>query len=195
MTRARVAAALAVLWLAGCTASGAGAPSPAGSPSELPSPSVAWTTFVSDRYGYAIEHPVDWSVREVGGNPLRVGQRLGSPGTDLIGPDDSFRYGSDDGMVAIFAKDPEPGETLEDFTLRHSRASACREAGARRDPTRLDGEPAEVRSFSCGAHRWLQLTAFHDGRAYVVWLVATAPPGPANRPANDQLLASFRFTD
>lgn len=42
---------------------------------------------------------------------------------------------------------------------------------------------------------WLQVTAIHGDRGYVVWLVATAPPLAHQRPVNQQFLESFHFTD
>ncbi|HEX7171438.1 MAG TPA: hypothetical protein VF365_02400 [Candidatus Limnocylindria bacterium] len=67
--------------------------------------------------------------------------------------------------------------------------------GVPNDAAELGGEEAEVRSFVCAGYTWLQITALHGGNGYVVWLVATAPPDPEQRPINDQLLGTFRFTD
>ena len=87
------------------------------------------------------------------------------------------------------------GETLADFTERVSRSAACQNGGFALEPAELDGEPAEQRIFECDVWDWLQITAIHGDRGYVMWLVATAPPLAHERPINQQWLEGFRFTD
>lgn len=183
--------------LAGCTAQGAGPSSSAVPPHASASPSasakVEWTSFSSDRYAYTLEHPADWVVRETPGDVYIGGLRPGTPGTDLFIPPESARHGTDDGVVVVMAHDTLPDETLEEFTRRLSLGAACGSLGRARDPMTLGGEPAEVRTFACGGHDWLQLTALRDGRGYVLWAVATTHPRPTNRPVNDAIIASFAF--
>jgi hypothetical protein len=159
------------------------------------SPSVSWVTFTSDRYAYAIQHPADWTVTEQSGEVSLDGMEVGDPGTDLIRSPDSRRRGVDDGVVVVSAHDLQGSESLADFTQRVSMSAACGGSGFALDDTQLDGEPAEQRIFECDVWDWLQVTAIHGGRGYVVWLVATAPPLAHERPINDQFLATFRFTD
>ena len=187
----------AALLLAGC----AGLPS-ADTPAATPSPSAAeatpspaWLTFTSDRYAYSIGHPADWRVIEQAGSVSLSGMKIGSAGTDTIGSRDSLRYNSDDGLVIVSAHDVEGDESLLEFTDRVSREAACGGSGHILDDTRLDDEPAGYRTFECGEVDWIQVTALHGGRGYVVWAVAAVPPMAHERPINDQFLASFRFTD
>lgn len=191
-------APLMLVILGACTAQGvAPQPSPTGgavSSAPSPTPVTEWASFASDRYGYSIEHPADWVVRQVPGSPYLEGVRVGSPGTDLLIPPDSARFGTDDGVVAVMAHELLDGETLEAFTERFSRAAACNSLGRPKDPVTLGGEIAEVRSFSCGGHNWLQLTALSAGRGYVLWAVGTTTPHPANRPVNEAIIGSFAFT-
>ena len=158
-----------------------------------PSPSPAWVTFTSERYGYAIDHPSDWRVQSQGGGVLPRGQELRAPGTDLIGSSEAFQ--TDDGLISISAHDLEPGETLSEFTDRFSANAACGEVSVRSDTRLLGGEEAEDRDMTCSEWAWLQVTALHGDRGYVIWLVATAPPDPEQRPINHEILATFRFTD
>lgn len=188
--------ALAIALAAGGCALGPREPGTASSvpPSPTPTAPQAWTTFTSDRYGYAMDHPVDWHVREAPGEAFVPGMRPRSSGTDNFASPDAHRYGGDDGLVVVAALPLEGSETLDDFTARASTATPCG-AGAARDPIMLDGEPAQSRYFTCGAHDWLQHTALHGDHGFIVWLVTTVPPGPGNRDINDQFLASFRFTE
>ena len=183
-----------MLLLAACGAAGGDA-EPTRVPTPEPTPEQQWTTFTSERYSYAINHPVDWRVLEQPGNVLPVSQKLGSPGTDTLAPNESLRIGGDDGKLSISAHPLEPGDSLKEFTDRFSRGAACGSNGAVQDPRTLAGQPAEVRRFVCGDHVWLQVTTLHGGLGYVVWLVTTVPPNPENRPINDRFLDSFRFTD
>ena len=192
-------ALLASILTAACGVGGpavetAGQPSPTFASVE-PTPSPAWVTFSSDRHAYAIDHPADWRVLEQVGTPNLPGMRVRPAGTDTIASPTAARFDGDDGVVVVSSHELEPGESLEDFSTRVSHTAACRTDGYGHADTRLDGEPAESRKFSCSEWDWIQITAIHAGRGYVVWLVATMPPKPADRPINDQFLASFRFTE
>ena len=183
-----------MLLLAACAAAGGDA-EPTRVPAPEPTPEQPWTTFTSERYAYSIDHPVDWRVLEQPGNVLPVSQKLGSPGTDTLASNEAFRIGGDDGKLSMSAHPLEPGDSLKDFTDRFSRGAACGSNGAVQDPRTLGGEPAEVRRFTCGVHTWLQVTTLRNDLGYVVWLVASVPPNPDDRPINDRFLDSFRFTD
>jgi hypothetical protein len=186
-----------MLALAACAAGGGDVPSsePTRIPTPEPTPEQPWTTFTSERYAYAIDHPVDWSVLEQPGNVLPDGQKLGAPGTDTLASNLAFRIGGNDGKLSISAHPLEPDESLKDFTDRFSRGAACRSNGAVQEPRMLGGQEAEVRRFICGDNVWLQLTTLRKDLGYVVWLLATVQPNPENRPINDRFLDSFRFTD
>jgi hypothetical protein len=167
-----------------------GAPAP-----DEPSPSASWVTFTSDRYAYSIEHPADWRVREQPGGLVLNGMQIGSPGTDVIGPPEYFSRSIDDGVVVVSAHELDGDESLQDFSSRVSREAACGGGSFDRQDTSLDGEPAEFRKFECEAWDWIQITAVHRDRGYVVWAVATQPPSAHERSINDRFLASFHFTD
>lgn len=158
-------------------------------------PSPAWATFTSERYGYSIQYPSDWLASERGGAIRLNGMEIGSPGTDDFRSRDGLQRGVDDGVVVVSAHELEAGESLPDFTERVSQSAACQNGGFALDATQLDGEPAEQRIFECDVWDWLQVTAIHGDRGYVVWLVATEPPLAHKRPINQQWLTGFHFTD
>jgi hypothetical protein len=187
---------MAALSLAGCGAGMAGDRLAGSSttPPAQPTPSPAWGHFTSDRHEYSIGLPADWRVVEHTGSTRIDGMRIGSSGTDTIGPRDTIRYGGDDGVIVVSTHELEGAESLADFTARFSRSAACEGAGLHVDDVELDGEPAEERYFECREWSWTQTTAIHAGRGYVVWLVATQAPPPDERPINDEVLATFRFT-
>ncbi len=194
MLRYGIAAAVLVLSAAigYAAATRMGGPSAPVQPS--PSASASWVTFTSDRYGYSIEHPADWRVLEQPGQPTMRRMEPRSAGTDTIASATAARYGGQDGVVVIWAVALETGETLDQFTARASGTTDCATAVAA-ESTTLDGEPAREHSFNCSSWDWIQVTAIHGDRGYVVWLVTTALPAPQDRPINDQFLASFEFTD
>jgi hypothetical protein len=159
-----------------------------------PSPSPAVVTFTSDRHGYSIEHPADWLVVEQPGSVNLTGMEIGSAGTDLIAPPEHSRSGSEDGVVVVSAHELLDGESLADFAERVSREAACGTSFGIRE-ARLGGEQAQSRGRECDYWEWIEVTAIHGGRGYVVWAVSTTGPTPRDRPINDQFLESFRFTD
>jgi hypothetical protein len=163
-------------------------------PVESSSAELPWVTFTSDRYGYSIEHPADWRVLEQAGEATMSRMEPRSAGTDTIASALASRYNGQDGAVVIWADELEEGESLDQFTARASGVTDCTTA-LPAEPTELGGEPARRHSFTCATWDWLQLTAIHDDRGYVMWLVTTMAPPPQDRPINDQFVASFRFTD
>ena len=164
------------------------------SASPHPTPSSAWETFESDRYGYSIGHPVDREVLEQDGAVELAGLRPRFPGTDTIATPRSHRDDGLEGTVVIAARELEAGEALSNFTARASLATPCG-PGFDHDTTTLGGEPADQRTFECGGTFWVQIAALHGGRGYLVWLISVVPPHADERPINDQFLDTFRFTD
>lgn len=207
-----VTAAIAVaLTIAACGSQPAGGPSTQGAKSQPsatedptssasepasphPTPSPAWETFESDRYGYAIGHPADREVLEQDGAVELAGLRPRFPGTDTIATPRSHRDDGLEGTVVIASRDLGVGEALSNFTAKASLATPCG-PGFGHDKTTLGGEPADYRKFECGGTFWVQITAVHGGRGYLVWLISVAPPHADERPIYDQFLDTFRFTD
>jgi hypothetical protein len=158
-----------------------------------PGPSPSWETFTSDRYGYSVDHPAEWEVREQGGEVTLGGLRPRHPGTDNFASPESHRLDLRDGVVMITARDLAEGESLTKFTEEADRATTCGPPFGY-DTVTLDTEEAVYRKFECSSTFWVQITAVHDGRGYLVWLISTTPPKADRRPVNDQFLESFRFT-
>lgn len=181
---------LAAVILAACTAIGAGP-----TPSPTPQPTPAWASYTSERYGYSIGHPVDWEVEVQDGefdpfvksNPFGIGvDSFVSPGSGRL------RY---DGVVGVGAAAVEPGMSLEEFTKRVTRVYPCRPPAATADGT-LGGEPSREVEFVCSnGVSWIQVTAFHEGRGYVMFLASQVRPFMSSRPITRQLIDSFAFTD
>lgn len=196
-----IAAALAgVALIGGCATPASDGPStePSGSrrvdSSADPSPTSSWETFTSDRFGYSIGHPSDWEIREQVGEVSLQGLRPRHPGTDNIATPDSHQQGLRDGVVMIAVRDLQEEESLTEFTRAADEATTCGPPFGYDDVT-LGGEPAEYSKFECATTFWVQVTAVHDGRGYLLWLISTTPPKADRRPINDQFLATFAFTD
>ncbi|MGQ0607489.1 MAG: hypothetical protein ACT4OQ_03380 [Chloroflexota bacterium] len=166
----------------------------ASQPPPTPSPTPAWGTFTSDRYGYSVAIPSGWEVLERAGTLLLPGTRPRHPGTDTISTPEGHRADSRDGIVVIGARELEAGQSLEAWAEEASGATPCGLPFGY-DTTTLGGEPADFRKFDCGNVFWAQITAVHGDHGYMVWLVSTERPRADRRPINEQLLASFRFTD
>jgi hypothetical protein len=181
--RARYITALAVALIAAACSAAPAASDPATASPE-PSASPALVSFASERFGYSIRHPGDWDVLERPGEFELTALRPRHPGTDTLGTPDSHKFDILDGIVVVGARELAEGETLDDFTTEASAATRCGPHG--RGTTTLDGEPADLRKFECGGTRWVQVTAEHDGRGYLVWVT---------RPLKEDFLTGFAFTD
>jgi hypothetical protein len=169
---------------------GADPPDPTATPTPEP---IEWTRFTSDRYGYAMDHPSDWQALEKVGVSAVTALKPYGGGTDIFATADNLKWQTRHGMqVASF--EVEDGTTLEDFT--RSVHMPCGGAAASEQWV-LDGEPAIWRRFSCNLDRptYVQVTALHAGRGYVLWLMSSEPPRAHERPEYDVILESFEFTD
>jgi hypothetical protein len=185
-----IAPLLLATFILGACGAGADA-SPSATPSEGP---IEWTTFVSDRYGYAVDHPADWRVVEQFGVPPVISMvRPFDEGADFIASDDAHRFKSRHG-IQVVAVETEAGQTLEDFT--QSVHMPCGGPNAEQ-ATKLAGEEAVYRTFRCNSNRpvYIQVTALHEGRGYLLWLMTSFPPNADERPEYQSMIESFEFTD
>jgi hypothetical protein len=185
-----IAPLLLATFILGACGAGADA-SPSATPSEGP---IEWTTFVSDRYGYAIDHPSDWRVVEQFGVPPIISMvRPFDEGADFIASDDAHRFKSRHGLQVV-AVEAEAGQTLAEFT--QSVHMPCGGPNAEQAMT-LAGEEAVYRTFRCNSNRpvYIQVTALHEGRGYLLWLMTSFPPNADERPEYQAMIESFEFTD
>ena len=187
---ARASLLVAALILAACQAAAAPSVEPSASPSEGP---IVWTTFESERYAYAIDHPADWRAVEQFGVAIPSGLKPFSPGADFIASEEAHRYRMRHGLqVAVV--EVEPGVSLDDFTS--SIHMPC--GGPSVDEQRtIDGEPAAYRQFRCNSNRpvYLQVTAIHGGHGYILWLMTSVGAHADERPEYQAMIDSFAFTD
>jgi hypothetical protein len=182
---------LAATILAACGAAAGPSPSaPVVDPSEGP---IAWVTFESDRHGYAIDHPDDWRVVEQPGTPAVSVLKPFSPGVDILGNDDTHRYRLRHGLQ-VATVEVERGLTLEDFT--RSVHMPC--GGPSKDePITVDGERALRQRFACSGNLpiYVQVTALHEGRGYVLWFMTSIGEHADKRASYRAMIDSFDFTD
>ena len=193
-TRAAARAALLVVTvLAACVAAPVSTPDPTVEPTPEPTPVAEWATFASERYGYAIDHPADWQAREGVGTPVIANLRPFQGGVDIIASLETHRFQHRHGLQ-VNSVVVEPEQTLVEFT--NSVLMPCGGPNFQEETT-LDGEPAVVRHFRCDGNHpvYLQVTAFHEGRAYVLWFMTIEAPVATERPEYREMLASFAFTD
>ena len=191
LNRVGSAVLLATTILAACGGAPDPSPgSPAADPSEGP---IAWVSFESDRGGYRIDHPDDWRVVEQPGVPVISGLKPFSAGVDILGTDDTFRYKMRHGLQVAVAE-LEDSVTLADFT--QSVHMPC--GGPSLDePVTVDGERGVYRRFACNSNRpvYVQVTALHEGRGYVLWFMTSVGTHADERPGYQAMLDSFAFTD
>jgi hypothetical protein len=175
--------------LAACQG-GAGTPSVTASPTPGP---IEWTTFESERYGYAVDYPVGWKIVEQFGVSVIPGLRPFDAGTDYIATEDNHRYRTREGLQ-VASVEVSPEVTLDAFT--NSVHMPCGGANTNEEVT-LAGEDAIYREFSCNSNRpyYLQLTALHGGRGYVLWFMTSFGTRADDRPEYRVMIDSFAFTD
>ena len=182
---------LAATILAACgTTAGQSPTAPVPTPSEGP---IEWVTFESDRHGYAIEHPDDWRVVQQPGTPAISVLKPFSPGVDILGNDETHRYRLRHGLQ-VATVEVEAGLSLQDFTA--SVHMPC--GGPSKDESIVvDGEPAMRQRFACSGNLpiYVQVTALHEGRGYVLWFMTSIGEHADERPGYQAMLDSFAFTD
>jgi hypothetical protein len=162
-------------------------------PTPVPTPVTAWTTFTSERYSYAIDIPADWEAREGAGTPNIPKLRPFTGGSDMLASLETHRFQHRHGLQ-VASVEVDPDQALDEFTS--SVHMPCGGPGAHEEAT-LDGEPAIHRTFRCDGNHpvYLQVTAFHEGRGYVLWFMTIEPPEAPVRAEYLAMLESFRFTD
>lgn len=189
---AALVALLLITILAACQAAPTASDVP---PSDTPAPTpvAAWTTFTSERFAYAIDHPADWRAVEGAGTANISELRPFTGGSDMIASEETHRFKHRHGLqVAVV--EPEAGQTLDAFTQSvHMPCGGPFE----HEETTLDGEPAVQRSFRCDGNHpvYLQVTALHEGRGYLLWFMTIEPPLAPERPEYLTMLESFAFTE
>jgi hypothetical protein len=137
--------------------------------------------------------PTHWEPLEKVGSAVFSVLRPYSPGTDIFTTPEDHKVYTRHGLQVAVAE-VEPGTTLEDFT----RAVHMPCGGpTRNEEIVLDGEPAVLRKFSCDLNHpvYLQVSALHEGRGYLLWLMTVAPPFADERPEYRAIIDSFEFTD
>jgi hypothetical protein len=185
-----VVAAAACLLVACQLGEGADPPGPTATPTPGP---IEWTRFTSDRYGYAIDHPSDWNALEKMGVSAVTALKPYGGGTDIFATADNLKWQARHGVqVAVF--EIEDGISLEEFTRSVHRSCG---GAVDSEPSTLGDAPAIWGRFSCNLDRptYVQVTALHDGRGYVLWLMSSEPPRAHERPEYEAILESFEFTD
>ena len=165
-------------------------------------------TFESTRYGYALELPAGWYVRDEGAGEWGPGElSYVGAGTDAFeedypgrGPGSPDYPGVTYGLYVSSAEVPVAAElagwvALLGETVR--RTSSCSEEPDPQ-PVTVGGEPAGTlvydRAACAGDHHTVVLGVIHAGRGYALTWLAKAGEADARRAVLDEVLASFRFT-
>src|SRR5688572_23225195 len=191
----RAAALLALLLIIILAACQAATPPSEVPPSATPEPTpvTSWTTFTSERFAYTIDYPADWRAVEGAGTANVSELRPFTGGSDMIASEEAYRFKHRQGLQ-VASVELEPGQTLEEFT--QSVHMPCGGSHAHEE-TALDGEPAVHRRFRCDGNHpvYLQVTALHEGRGYVLWFMTIEPPLAFERPEYASMLESFAWTE
>ena len=186
----------------------AAAPSASPSASSAPTPELApidpttWVPYMSERYGYTLEHPADWTVE-----PSQSDWGSGSIHSEVSEWEDEISDpggGDAAGGYTIFAgrQDLESDQTPESWTAEYISNKALDAGGICGDisadqygPVEIDGETGQRIEMVCaGTTFYTAAIVVHDGSAYLVALATNA--GSENTRAVelfDAVLASFRF--
>ena len=185
--------------------------SPAASPADSPSPSpsafeaidpATWVPYTSERYGYTLEHPADWSIK-----PSQIDWQPGTIHSELSQwPDEisDAQGGFNARGYTIYAgrQDLETGQTPESWTAQYitnkalDGTDACGDISTDRyAPVEIDGETGQRIEMVCVSTQFYTAAiVVHDGSAYLVALATLADSGNGRAvELFDAVLASFRF--
>jgi hypothetical protein len=160
------------------------------------------SVFRSPVYGYALDHPVEWSVVEAdhalgpGDLPLTA-----DGGVDILGRGASTRVSQMRLPGVIIGAQPVPSTTDVDGWAAEVRGEVafmkqCERPDATA-PLAVDGEPAVLLTYEeCPEqdgflHLWV--ATVHDGFGFQIIWFDEVGRGAVDRPELDALLAGFRF--
>jgi hypothetical protein len=200
-----------VAMVAACSCQGGTSSSPAPSVGQLPagsSPSaVTGPSFVSERYGYEIQLPPGWYVREQGvGRWTPQDLSYVGPGTDSFELDYPGRgttvedapgvtYG-----LYISAANTAPSSSLQEWTdllaATMSADSSCQGA-PEQEATTVDGEDAALlvydRADCTHDHHVLLASTLNDEQGFAILWLAKRGEADSKRSEFDRTLATFKF--
>jgi len=100
------------------------APSETPSSPEPPIDTAAWTTFSSDRYGFSIGHPTDWTVMPADHDWTLAADADQWPSTGF----ESFFSPTEDVLVSAWSVPVDPGTTIEAWVEQY-----CQQTGTAAD--------------------------------------------------------------
>jgi hypothetical protein len=196
-TPMRLVAAIAVIVVAGFAAfnliapsSGVGgvprpsptvtpsAPAPTLSPQPSPSPidTATWTTYVSNRYGFSIGHPADWTVRPANGDWTFPANANANPYDSTM---ETFVSADSSVAASSWSVAVTPGTTVDAwvqaYCLRAESDTPCTSIKGRTVATALDGHAGSFVSFAQDTQAFILV----QNRMYVVaiWQSADYIPG------------------
>jgi hypothetical protein len=183
---ALLAVALSLALLGGPT------PGPTTAPSRGPVLSGAMAPFTSPWYGYSIDHPAEWTVREATESLVEGGAPwIDSPGVDYTAaaPIDSIAPG-----VILGAAPLSPGRTLDAWT-NLTAVATCGTPDSR-ESILIDGEAARLLEYKrCYGLHHIWATAAHAGTGYHVVWIGTIGSDSEDRAEFAAILATFLFPD
>jgi hypothetical protein len=183
------------------------------SPTDSPSPSpltsaletidpATWVAYTSERYGYTLEHPADWTIEpsQSDWGPGTIHSETSTWADEISDP----QGGDTAGGYSIFAgrQDLEAGQTPESWTAQYinnkelDAGGVCGDISADQyEPVEINGETGQRIEMVCaGATFYTAAIVVHDGSAYLVAVATESSSRDALAvELFDAVLASFRF--
>jgi len=171
-----------------------------GSPRPTPTPvatspwglSGQMVTFISPHYGYSIDHPIEWGVRQATEGLVEAGAPwIDSPGVDYTSSnpatDVTFTPGVIVGATQVLA-----GRTLDEWTDLVT-VTTCGSPNVR-GPMTIDGDSGALLEYAaCFGLHHLWATVIHEGIGYhIVWIGPTTTE-VQDRALFEKIAATFRF--
>jgi hypothetical protein len=179
-----------------------GSSKPSATPTPAPIDPATWVAYTSERFGYTLEHPADWTIKpsQLDWEPGAIHSELSQWPDELNDPEGGYAAGG----YTIYAgrQGLETSQTPEAWAAQYisnkvlDAGGICGDISADQyEPIEIDGEIGQRIEMVCASSAfYTAVFAVHDGSAY---LVALATPSNS-RDARaiellDAVLASFRF--
>jgi hypothetical protein len=147
-------------------------------PSASPIDTAAWTTYVSDRYGFSISHPADWTERPADHTWTLADDWLSSASEGFKAPGESI-------LATAWSVAVDPGTTAEAWLAAYCPVTTtpCTGLQDRTTMVTMDRHPGSLVQFADDTEAFVLV----DDRMYVVAVwerdsdPRTAPYGGARR--------------
>jgi hypothetical protein len=156
-----------------------------------PSPTPAWQTFTSQRFGYSVSFPGDFvQINQSGGLPEDL-----FPGDQSDWADRFDEPRSHVPFLVVARATPQHPMTMADVVESYDTQLSSTCTTSEPEAITVGGSAARFITARCLPYSWFDVTVEHDGHLYVLQWNSSSQALDADRATFERVLESFVFTN